>query len=470
MAFIQFLGATHTVTGSKFLISHRGKKLLIDCGLFQGPKELRLRNWEGLPLAELDVDAIVLTHAHLDHSGYLPLMVKRGFSGPIFCTPATSELAAIVLPDSAHLAEEEAHYANKEGFSKHSPALPLFNQADAQGAIKLLRQLGFNERREVLPGIEVRYVPAGHILGSAAVEVRLNGSAGSATLLFSGDLGRYKQPLHPPPSTPPQADYVICESTYGDREHSPSDLGDDLARVVNESIARGGPLLMPAFAVDRTQLVLFILRRLEREGRIPTLGVHIDSPMAINVTDVYKRYPEEHSDEIRRLLDSGEQVLSPSLLRIHRSRAESMALNNISGPAVIISASGMMVGGRILHHMKLRLPDPKTTVLITGFQAQGTRGRSLVDGEKLIKIHGELVPVRAGVEVIEGFSAHADYHDMLAWLQLLPSPPKQVFLVHGEENALTGLSAHLVAAGFNKPSVPCYNQTYEIELNGVASR
>lgn len=419
---VTFLGGAGTVTGSKFLLEHHGKRLLVDCGLFQGLKQLRLRNWAPLPVDPRSIHAVVLTHAHIDHSGYLPALARQGFEGPVFCTAPTRELAALLLPDSGHLQEEDAFYANKRGFSKHHPALPLYTEEDARRSLRLLRAEPFGGPFEPVPGVHARFHPAGHILGAASVHLRWDG--GSA--LFSGDLGRSDDFLMRPPAPPHQADYVFLESTYGDREHEETSAMTALAEIINRTAARGGVVVVPAFAVGRAQALLHLVASLKAERRIPDLPVFLNSPMAADVTRIYHAHREQHR------LDVEQCRAMCSVARIVNSVEESQALNNLRVPAVIISASGMATGGRVVHHLKAFAPDHRNTILLAGYQAAGTRGEALASGAREIKIHGEYVRVRAEVASLGSLSAHADRHELLQWIGQLPAAPRRVFLVHGE--------------------------------------
>lgn len=426
---ITFLGATGTVTGSKYLITSGPKKVLVDCGLFQGFKQLRLRNWESLPVSPAELDAVVLTHAHLDHSGYLPLLVKEGFSGRIYCTPGTRDLCAILLPDSGHLQEEDAEHANKHRYSKHAPALALYTQKDALQSLRQFSILDFGRELDLGDGLTVNLLPAGHILGSAFVLTRNNGTS----VLFSGDLGRPHDLVMNPPATIRKTDYLVIESTYGNRLHDPTDPKAALAAVINRTVERGGVILIPSFAVGRTQSVLYFIHLLKSEGAIPDLPVYLNSPMAIEATDVYIR-------------DAGEHRLTPSECRAMCGAAhfvnsveESKRLNSLREPMIVISASGMATGGRVLHHIKAFAPDPRNTILFVGFQAGGTRGEAMVNGAPSVKIHGEYVPVRAEVVAMHGMSAHADYVEILDWLSHFNSPPRETFITHGEPAAADAL-------------------------------
>ena len=433
---LQFLGAAGTVTGSMHLVTAGGRRILLDCGLFQGLKELRLRNWDQRLVDPRGVDAVVLSHAHIDHSGYLPLLARLGYRGPIHCTPGTAELLEVVLPDAAHLQEEDAERANRRGYSKHKPALPLYTVEDAETALRLVQQRPYGASFSVAGSVTALLRRAGHILGSATVELRL----GETLLVFSGDLGRYGRPILPDPEPVPAADILLLESTYGNRSHPPG-AEEELARIVREAAQRGGVILVPAFAVDRTQELLWMLQRLEAAGRVPALPVYIDSPMAIEVTEIYRRHPEDYDAQMAHALASGHRPLATKQLHIARTVEQSKAINSVRGPAVIISSSGMATGGRILHHLAQRLPDPRTTVLLVGFQAAGTRGRVLVDGSKELKMFGQMVPVRAKVEEIDALSAHADCQETLRWLRGFGRPPNVTYLVHGEPESTRELTA-----------------------------
>jgi metallo-beta-lactamase family protein len=415
------------------LVTVGGRRVLLDCGLFQGLKDLRLRNW-GVRLPEpRTLHAVVLTHAHIDHSGYLPLLVRQGFRGPVYGTAATAELLRPLLTDAAHLQEEEADRANRHGYSKHRPALPLYTAADAQAALALLQARPYGTPFPVSDGVRAVLRPAGHILGSATVEVQCDGGQ-ALRLVDSGDLGRYGRPVLRDPATVAAADVLLLESTYGDRTH-PGGGEEELGRVIREGAARGGAIVVPAFAVDRTQELLWMLRRLEETDRIPTLPVYVDSPMAIEVSEIYRRHP----DELDR--DAVGAALEPAQTRRTRTPEESKRLNNLQGPAIIISASGMATGGRVLHHLTLRAPDPRTTILLVGFQAAGTRGRALAEGARELRIFGREVAVRARVESIDGLSAHADQSELLRWLGGFTAPPRQTYLIHGEPGGAERLAA-----------------------------
>ena len=443
MASIRFLGAAGTVTGSRHLIEHGGVRVLVDAGLFQGAKELRLRNRAPWPIPPSSLAAVVLTHAHVDHTGALPSLVRDGFQGRAYCTPATRDLAGLLLPDSGRLQEEEARYANRKGYSKHAPnAQPLYSEADALAALPRLSPVAYGEECTVAPGVAIRYRRAGHILGSAHVELVLGG-ARPTRLLFSGDLGRYGAPILPDPEPAPGADYLVVESTYGGKRHPEASPAGALAAEVQRAHQTGGALVVPAFAIGRTQEILFTLREFERRGAIPALPVFVDSPMAIDATPIFLAHREDLDAETLGMLAAGEEPLRPARVTFCRSVEQSKALNDVQGPCIILSASGMATGGRVLHHLARRLPDPRTTVLLVGFQAAGTRGATLAAGAPTVRIHGEDVPVRARVASIGGFSAHADEPELRRWLASFPAPPRRTFLVHGEPGALAAAQARM---------------------------
>jgi len=460
MSSLRFLGAAGTVTGSKFLLEGDGYRLLVDCGLFQGLKELRLRNWAPLPVDPKSIDAVVLTHAHIDHTGSLPRLVKDGFKGPVISTPGTAELAHLLLPDSAHLQEEEARYANQHGYSKHRPALPLYTADDAEASLALFQSFGFGQPKEILPGVTLLFERAGHILGSSICSFKVQKT--NQSIVFTGDLGRYGGPLLHSPDSVNAATTLIAESTYGDRLHGPARPVDELADAVTTAVRRGGMLVIPAFAVGRTQEILYYLRGLEEQRTIPVLDVFVDSPMARDVTPIYLAHPVEHSVEMTTLLRQGASPLRTAKTRFVNTVSESKRINGLKGPAIIISASGMATGGRILHHLKHRLPDPKNLVLFVGYQSVGTRGRRLLDGEKQIPIQGSIISVNAEIRAISGFSAHADWKEMLRWMDGLREAPRQVFLVHGEPSALEALRGRVTAKGW-PVKVPQYLETVNLE-------
>jgi metallo-beta-lactamase family protein len=464
MTSIRFLGAAGTVTGSRYLVRAPGGSVLVDAGLFQGQKELRLRNWAPFPVPPSSLAAILLTHAHIDHTGGLPLLARDGFRGPVYCTPATRDLAHLLLPDSGRLQEEEARFANKRGYSKHAPAArPLYTEADALAALRLLVPVPYDVRQPVAPGLAVTFRRAGHILGSASVLMEIAAAAEGAAVrrvLFSGDLGRYDAPILPDPDAAPDADDILVECTYGDRLHQ-GNPQEDLKQAVNEAARRGGALLVPAFAVGRTQELLFDLRELEGRGEIPELPTFVDSPMAVDATPLYVAHREDHDDQMAALLAAGIEPLRPARLKFARAPEQSRAINAVEGACIIISASGMATGGRILHHLARRLPDERTTVLLVGYQAAATRGWSLQNGAKTLRIHGEEVPVRARVASISGFSAHGDRDEVGRWLGTLSSPPGRVFCVHGEPAPLAATAERLRARGWNAV-VPAHGQEFPL--------
>jgi metallo-beta-lactamase family protein len=466
MISITFLGAAQTVTGSKYLLDTGSSKILVDCGLFQGLKELRERNWQPFPIAATAVDAIVLTHAHLDHCGYLPRLVSQGFRGRIFCTAGTLDLCRIVLPDAGRIQEEDAANANRHGYSKHAPALPLYTETDAFRAVSQLQPVGYDRPMPVTPDIEVDFINAGHLLGSAYARIRTGGQ----TIVFGGDLGRYGRPVLPDPSAVTDADYLLVESTYGNRVHDQDDNGTRLAEVITGTADRGGRIIIPAFAIGRVEELIYWLKRLEDERRIPVLPVFVDSPMAIDALARYTQRlqeldpelqpessdekaphgPADHDEgrEERRRHAMHERqlcVFCTERFRTVASPAESKQLTQSKMPAIVISASGMATGGRVLHHLKAALPDARNTVLFAGYQAAGTRGRLLVDGARTVKIHGEIIPVHARVELVESMSAHADSNEILRWLGGFVRPPRLTFIVHGEPVAMEALSASITA-------------------------
>jgi len=461
MATLRFLGAAGTVTGSRYLVDTGKARVLVDAGLFQGQKELRLRNWAPWAVEPSSIDAVVLTHAHIDHSGALPQLVRSGFQGPVHVTPATRDLLGLMLPDSGRLQEEEARYANKKGYSKHAPAArPLYTEADAVAALQRLAPLRYGEPRLVAPGVTLTYHRAGHILGSANVLLELAGPP-RLRILFSGDVGRYGVPILPDPESGPAVDVLLVESTYGGRSHGDADPAAALRDEVRQAAARGGALIIPAFAIGRTQEVLFALRDLEARGEIPELPVFVDSPMAVDATPIHLAHREDLDDEMVRLLASGVEPLRPRRLTFARSPEQSKAINKVEGPFILISASGMATGGRILHHLARRLPDERTTVLLVGFQAQGTRGWRLQNAAETLRIHGEEVPVRAHVASVTGFSAHADEAELCRWLSGLPSPPRLTFLVHGEATALEAARQRMEKLGW-RSEVPQHLQAFDL--------
>ncbi len=436
---LQFLGAAGGVTGSKFLFSHNSDQVLIDCGLFQGLKELRQRNWAPLPIDLAQLRSVVLTHAHIDHSGYLPRIVYQGFRGPVFATPGTCDLLRVMLPDAAYLQEEEARYANRKGYSKHTPALPLYTVEHAEAALKLLRPVRFGEKVEVAKGVVLDFGRVGHILGAGSARFSFEVNGQQKTLIDSGDLGRSDRPILKDPEPGRAADWLLIESTYGNRNH-PKDSEDALRAVIKETAAEHRCLIIPAFAIGRTQDLVYTIRKMEDEGEIPVIPVHVDSPMGIEATEIYCRHIDEHDFEMAQLRNHESCPISSRHMIVDRTPEQSKAINNLKGPLIIISASGMATGGRVLHHLKHRLPNPETTVLFVGYQSEGTRGRSLQDGAKEIKMLGEVIPVRAKVKVLDGFSAHADQGEIMRWLGTFPKAPKTTYVVHGEAAGANALA------------------------------
>ena len=422
---ITFLGGAGTVTGSKYLIETGSHRILVDCGLFQGYKLLRERNWAPFPVKPSDIDAVVLTHAHLDHSGYLPLLVKNGFSGPIISTHATLKLCELILLDSGHLMEADARYANERGFSKHKPALPLYDQSDARRSLGSFRTHEFHETVEVTKGCTAKFRPAGHILGAATVEL----DCGGTRIIFSGDLGRYNDAMMVDPEPVPRADYLIVESTYGNRRHDPTDPEEALEEVINRTVRRGGSVIIPAFAVGRAQSLLYHLSRLRKRGRLTNVPVFLDSPMAINATELLHSHLGEHR------LTKNECEEACGIATYTRDVEASKQIDRDSMPKIVISASGMVTGGRILHHLKHYGPDHRSTILLAGFQAGGTRGAALRDGSRELKMHGQMVPIRAEIASLDMFSAHADRDELLRWLGGFEAAPRMTFVTHGELEA-----------------------------------
>jgi metallo-beta-lactamase family protein len=438
MVTLTFLGAAGTVTGSKHLLEVDGRHVLVDCGLFQGLKELRLRNWAAFPVEPARIDAVVLTHAHLDHCGYLPRLVAGGFRGRIFCTPGTKDLCTLVLPDSAHIQEEDARHANRRGYSKHQPALPLYTELDAARALTQLQPVGYDRPVPVVPGVDVEFINAGHLLGSAYARMRLGGR----TILFGGDLGRYGRPVLPDPTPVESADILLLESTYGDRLHPLDDGGARLAAIIDETVHRGGKIIIPSFAVGRVEELLYWLRLLEQTKRIPALPVYIDSPMAAGALQFYSERVDELGPDMK---PTGHDVavFGTARMTVVASAQESVDLVASDTPAMIIAASGMATGGRVLRHLVACLPNPNNTVLFVGYQSEGTRGRSLLDGARHVKIQGQDVPVAARIERIDSMSAHADAAEIRRWLSGFSRPPGMTYLVHGEPVALEALRAQI---------------------------
>jgi metallo-beta-lactamase family protein len=467
LATISFWGGVGTVTGSKYLIETERAKVLVDCGMFQGLKELRERNWQDPPFNPRSLNAILITHAHIDHTGYLPRLVKQGFQGPVYCSRGTADLLKILLPDAGRLQEEDADYKNRHHLTKHSPALPLYTEKDANASLKFIKSGANNgEPFQVAPGIFASFSIAGHILGSSLVllEVEKAGDdKAGRRILFSGDLGHYDQPIIQDPTPPPACDYLLVESTYGDRLHDPEDPKIALARVINDAAKRDAPVLIPAFAVGRTQEIVYLIRELEDENAIPVLPVTVDSPMAAAATAAYSNRKEEHDEEYVSVLRTHRHPLRTRSMSTASSRAESKRLNDAQGARIIVSASGMMTGGRVLHHALRLVPDPEATLVFVGYQAAGTTGRRIQNGEPEVKILGQWVPVRCRMTKIGGFSAHADWQEILNWLNSLAgNAPRLTFLTHGEPEAATAMAGHIKDRFGWNVHVPQYGERFEL--------
>jgi metallo-beta-lactamase family protein len=466
MPTITFWGGVGSVTGSKYLLNHKGKKVLVDCGLFQGEKELRERNWADPPFDAGEIDAVIITHAHVDHTGWLPRLVKLGFSGEVFTSHATGDLMKLLLPDSARLQEEEADYRNRHNLTTHTPALPLYDERDAKAALEMLHPVrNDGEFVNICDGFSASFRVAGHILGASMVLVSMDGAKNDGSdirFLFSGDLGHYDQPIVNDPAPPPNCDYLMCESTYGNRLHGGESAEDQFVELINRAQHRHAPILIPAFAIGRTQEILYMIRELEDQRRIPVLPVRVDSPMAAQATQIYNRFSEEHDREYTSILMQKRHPLRTGSMITASSRDESKALNKEQGTRIIISASGMMTGGRVLHHAMRVLPNEDATLVFVGYQAAGTTGRKIQDGAREVKIMKQMVPVRCRVEKIEGFSAHADWKAVLRWLSGLKQTPTMVFTTHGEPEAAEAMAGHIRDEFGWQVVVPEYGQTVEL--------
>lgn len=460
MARLTFLGAAKTVTGSQYLVEAGDARLLVDCGMFQGEKALRVRNW-GLPDYEpSSVGWLVLTHTHIDHIGRVPRLVQQGFRGRVLCTPPTRELAEVLLEDAAHLQEEDAAYLNRKGLTRHTPALPLFDSAAVEAALKLFETVPLGTSRRLGPEFTFEYREAGHLLGAASVDLRITEGARATRVLFSGDVGRYDTILAKDPAPAPAADYLVVESTYGNRAHAEVPILDQLESALVRTFARGGVLLIPAFAVGRAQQLIYLMDKLVTDGRIRPFPVHLDSPMAIDATRIYSTYPDAFNVNLDGV--GGRSLLYNKWVHLHRSQQESKALNSFKGPGVILSSSGMLSGGRILHHCRVRLPHAENTLLITGHQGRGTLGRALLDGARFVRIHKGDVPVLAEVAELRGLSGHADARELLRWLAGVEAPPRRVFLTHGEEDAALALGARIAQERGFATHVPGHGESVEL--------
>ncbi len=456
---VHFLGAARTVTGSQYVVEADGHAVMVDCGMFQGEKALRLRNWAEPGFAPARLEALVLTHTHLDHIGRVPRLVKQGFSGPIYCTPATQELARVLLEDAAHLQLEDAEYLNRKGLTRHQPALPLFDASDVERALKLFEGVALGNETRVSKAFSFAYHDAGHLLGAASAHLVARENGRATRVLFSGDVGRYDAILTRDPEPCPDTDYVVVESTYGNRSHAHVPILDQLLGVLERTFARGGVLLIPAFAVGRAQQMLYLMDQLVSAGRFRAFPIHVDSPMAIDATRIYASFPEAHRVSLAGAL--GRSAFHSRWVHYHRTRAESQALNEMKGPAVIVSSSGMLSGGRILHHCRIRLPKPENTLLITGYQAAATLGRALLDRARVVRIHKTEVPVLAEVTDLKGMSGHADASELLRWLAGVRSA-KKVFLTHGEDEAALALAGRVTKERGLETHVPEMGESVEL--------
>jgi len=455
---IGFYGAARTVTGSRHLLDLGGNLVLVDCGMFQGNRETRQRNWEPFPVDPRELKAVVITHAHMDHIGWLPRLVAQGYEGPIYCTPATLGLARLSLPDSARLQEEEARYRNKIG-SSHSPALPLYNEEEAFAALKRFKTIRYGESTDLPGGASFRYHRAGHILGSAMAEIFF---ANGERILMGGDLGRFNTPIIRDPETIEHAEYLVIESTYGDRLHSNEDPLGKLEEVLNAAMQSGGAVIVPSFAIGRTQEMLYYMRLLQDAGRMPRIPIAIDSPMAVSATHLYATAKEEHDEDMLLSVEEGRSELEPQGVQLVRDREQSKGLNRHDGPIVIIAGSGMANGGRVVHHLAQRISDPRTIVLFTGYQAEGTLGRRLLEGEDEVRIHKQPHKVRARIERMNALSAHADYEEMLRWLGGFKTPPRRTFIVHGEPGAQESLRDKIQGRLGWHAVIPEHGQTFDL--------
>jgi metallo-beta-lactamase family protein len=466
MSSLTFWGAAGTVTGSQYLVESGGQRLLVDCGMFQGDKALKARNWAAPEYVPEGISWMILTHTHLDHIGRVPRLVKQGFKGRILATPATRALAEVLLKDAAHLQQEDAEYLNRKGKTSHEPALPLFDMDDVAASLDLFEEVPLGETVTLSPGFAFTYRDAGHLLGAASVVLRVRDGGSELRVLFSGDVGRFGAILTKDPELAPEADYMVVESTYGNKAHDSVPIADQLEGVLKRTFARGGVVLIPAFAVGRAQQMLFLMDSLVRNGRIPPFPIHVDSPMAVQATGIYEAFPDGHRTSLTA--PDGQNVLQDASVHLHQTVAESRTLNALRGPAVIISSSGMLTGGRILHHCRVRLPKHENTLLITGYQGAGTLGRALLEGAHTVRIHKEDVPVRAEVTELRGLSGHADASEILRWLSAVKAPPKTVFLTHGEDEAAQALAGRISRERSFQTHVPRHGEVVELSAGARA--
>ncbi|MCP4566438.1 MAG: MBL fold metallo-hydrolase [FCB group bacterium] len=464
MSKISFLGGTGTVTGSRFLLQTDGCNLLVDCGLFQGPKALRLKNRDSFPVPPSTIDKVLLTHAHIDHTGYIPKLCKDGFKGQIHSTHATAELCDILLRDSAYLQKEDADWANKKKFSRHKPAQPLYSAKDAIKALERFEPLHFGQNYFFNDNLRIKFKDSGHLLGSAFVEIKTTRDSRPRKILFTGDMGRASRPILNDPVQVYNVDYLVLESTYGNRLHETGNPLEQLTQVILESRERGGVLVIPAFSVGRTQTLLYVIRELEEQGKIPVMNVYVDSPMAVNATEVFERRIPDLDLDSRLAAIQGKKVFRPKRVAFCKERKQSKVINDVKSNAIIISASGMATGGRILHHLTRCLPDKKNTLLLIGYQAYGTRGRSILEGKLSVKIHGREVPINCTVANIDSFSGHADYEEILAWLMGFNRPPEKTFIVHGEASASASMAEKIRSQYGWDVVVPEEGASFDLDL------
>lgn len=458
---LSFHGAAGTVTGSRHLLQAGKTRVLLDAGLFQGLKKLRLKNWEGPGFEPWKIAHVLLSHTHIDHVGYLPRLVKLGLDAPVYCTPAAYELAELMLLDSAKIQEEDARHANRKGYSKHRPAKPLYTAEDALEALALRRAQRYNQWLELEPGLKARFLNSGHLLGSAFIEIRVETGGREVRIVFSGDIGRHHMPLHLDPRRLPRCDVLIVESTYGTRTHDPAPVIEQIRKPFHDTLSAGGTVLIPAFAVGRSQQITLVLRRLMKSGQLPEVPIHIDSPMACKATRIYSRFLDKRNID-PEVYEDGRLKLFPDNVQLHRSVKESKALNNIRGPMVLISSSGMLSGGRVLHHLKRIAPERRNLVALVGYQAEGTRGRAIAEGKETVKLHGSHVPIRCRSLQIHGMSGHADGQGLLSWVGSAPSPPKIAFMVHGKPERASALGAAIEQRFGTRTYVPELGQEFDV--------